>query len=112
MGWDGPLGALSQKRTNIADYFKETVAVVTNPAIDRERERAQFSMRMVLGVRPMVGENLREEDILLELETPLLLGGHSALGDLAIYAHSHRNWGHIHWRMWYLNLATMCCICV
>ncbi len=43
LGWDGPLAAISQTRVNLADYFKETVAVVTNPAIDRERERAQFS---------------------------------------------------------------------
>ena len=83
LGWDGPLGALNQKRTNLADYFKETVAVVTNPAIDRERERAQFSMRMILGVRPLVGDTLNDDDILMELETPLLLGGHPELGNNA-----------------------------
>ena len=37
LGYDGPLAALSPERQNLADYFKETVAVVTNPAIDRER---------------------------------------------------------------------------
>src|SRR6476469_5459078 len=35
LGYDGPLAALSPERQNLADYFKETVAVVTNPAIDR-----------------------------------------------------------------------------
>jgi glutamate synthase (NADPH/NADH) large chain len=35
LGYDGPLAALSPERQNLADYFKETVAVVTNPAILR-----------------------------------------------------------------------------
>ena len=43
LGYDGPLAALSPERQNLADYFKETVAVVTNPAIDREREIEHFS---------------------------------------------------------------------
>ena len=37
LGYDGPLAALSNQRQNLSDYFKEQVAVVTNPAIDRER---------------------------------------------------------------------------
>ena len=52
LGYDGPLAALSPERQNLADYFKETVAVVTNPAIDREREVEHFSTRSVLGRRP------------------------------------------------------------
>ena len=32
LGYDGPLAALSPERQNLADYFKETVAVVTNQA--------------------------------------------------------------------------------
>ena len=82
LGWDGPLAALSLKRTNIADYFKETVAVVTNPAIDRERESAQFSTRMTLGVRPGVGQRPHPDDLLVEIDTPLLTGGHPDLGSL------------------------------
>ena len=50
LGYDGPLAALSPERQNLADYFKETVAVVTNPAIDREREMEHFSTRAA--VRP------------------------------------------------------------
>lgn len=76
LGFDGPLAALSKERQNVADYFKETVAVVTNPAIDREREIEHFSTRVVLGPRP----SLRGHDQIvirrLELHTPLLLGGH------------------------------------
>ena len=81
LGWDGPLAALSLKRVNIADYFKETVAVVTNPAIDRLREQAQFSTKTLIGVRPHLQPGLTPEDILVELDTPLLVGGHEALGD-------------------------------
>ena len=53
LGYDGPLAALSVERQNLADYFKETVAVVTNPAIDREREIEHFSCRAVFGARPV-----------------------------------------------------------
>ncbi|RMG87491.1 MAG: glutamate synthase, partial [Chloroflexi bacterium] len=84
LGWDGPLAALSKTRVNIADYFKETVAVVTNPAIDREREHAQFSTRTVLGIRPAIGFATAENDLLVQLETPLIVGGHPALGDLEL----------------------------
>ena len=52
LGYDGPLAALSPERQNLADFFKESVAVVTNPAIDREREVEHFSCRAVMGPRP------------------------------------------------------------
>src|SRR5213078_4542404 len=52
LGYDGPLACLSPERQNLADYFKESVAVVTNPAIDREREVEHFSCRAVFGARP------------------------------------------------------------
>jgi glutamate synthase (NADPH) large chain len=80
LGWDGPLAALSKTRVNIADFFKETVAVVTNPAIDREREQAQFSTRSIIGTRPSIEETPDNNNLLVEIETPLLLGGHTALG--------------------------------
>jgi glutamate synthase (NADPH/NADH) large chain len=80
LGWDGPLAAMSHTRVNMADYFKETVAVVTNPAIDRERELAQFSTAVLLGVRPQVGTLDNGGDLLVQLDIPLLLGGHPALG--------------------------------
>ena len=52
LGYDGPLAALSPEKQSLADYFKEAVAVVTNPAMDREREMEHFSTRMTLGARP------------------------------------------------------------
>ena len=52
LGHDSPLAALDTDRRNIADFIKESVAVVTNPAIDRDREIEHFSTRTVLGERP------------------------------------------------------------
>ncbi|MFN8529943.1 MAG: glutamate synthase central domain-containing protein [Anaerolineae bacterium] len=91
LGWDGPLAAFSQTRVNMADYFKETVAVVTNPAIDRERERAQFSTAVYLGVRPGVNAPNMNGETLLKLGIPLLIGGHPSLGseELRAIAQKH-----------------------
>lgn len=80
LGYDGPLACLAETRQNLADYFKESVAVVTNPALDREREIEHFSTRTVLGVRPPI--RMRREDdarnlaaTRVELGIPVLLGG-------------------------------------
>ena len=54
LGYDGPLAVLEDGAT-VSDHFKEEVAVVTNPAIDRDREREQFSLRVLAGRRPMPG---------------------------------------------------------
>jgi glutamate synthase (NADPH) large chain len=72
LGFDQPISALSSEMSLLSDYLQETVAVVTNPAIDREREIEHFSTRMILGCRPSFtgkyGDSPR-----LELLTPLLL---------------------------------------
>ncbi len=81
LGYDGPLAALSPERQNLADYFKETVAVVTNPAIDREREIEHFSTRAVFGRRPSIhapGTDTRT----VETSFPIILGGHHDLAPL------------------------------
>lgn len=75
LGFDGPLAILSKERQNIPDYFKESVAVVTNPAIDREREMEHFSPRIVLGPRSYFGETVRTPRG-LDLSMPILAGGH------------------------------------
>ncbi len=72
LGFDGPLAVLSQKRVNLADYFKESVAVVTNPAIDRGREMEVFSTQTVIGIRPEIGTINRAADKFLVLQSPLL----------------------------------------
>jgi len=79
LGWDGPLAALSHGRANLADHLHETVAVVTNPAIDREREIEHFSTRVVLGPKPGLRSRVRGgvADRWIELRLPILLGGHA-----------------------------------
>jgi len=93
LGWDGPLGALAMTRVNIADYFKETVAVVTNPAIDREREQSQFSTRVIVGARPDIAQARNDHDLLIQLEVPFLLGGHPDLGSEEVLASIAQKYG-------------------
>src|SRR5687767_4141814 len=73
LGYDGPLAPLSKERQNISDYFKEAVAVVTNPAIDREREVEHFSTQTVLGARPPLLPNELENATTFTLDAPILL---------------------------------------
>ncbi|HEU5142419.1 MAG TPA: glutamate synthase-related protein, partial [Solirubrobacterales bacterium] len=82
LGYDGPLAALSPERQNLADYFKETVAVVTNPALDREREMEHFSTRAVFGRRPAI-ESAGEDTGTVETSFPVILGGHHDLAPLS-----------------------------
>jgi glutamate synthase (NADPH) large chain len=73
LGYDSPLEALtSGSLQNLPDYFKEQVAVVTNPAIDREREAAHFSTRTYVGPRPTLRGTAQAA---VELKVPLLPGG-------------------------------------
>ncbi len=87
LGYDGPLAAFSKVRRNLADYFHERVAVVTNPAIDRVREGDHFSVRVFLGSRPSLapGGSLTQQ---FELSSPLLLGG--SAGDDPKFLAAHR----------------------
>ena len=82
LGYDGPLAALSPERQNLADYFKETVAVVTNPAIDREREMEHFSTRSLFGRRPSI-DAAGEDTGTVETSFPVILGGHHGLAPLS-----------------------------
>ena len=82
LGYDGPLAALSPERQNLADYFKETVAVVTNPAIDREREIEHFSTRAVFGRRPSIDDPGTDTGT-IETDFPVILGGHHELAPLS-----------------------------
>jgi len=75
LGWDGPLGALAPVPVPVSDYVQETVAVVTNPAIDREREVEHFSTRIVLGRRPPIEGVEPEPPQRCELRMPFLVGG-------------------------------------
>ncbi|KAA3647718.1 MAG: glutamate synthase [Chloroflexi bacterium] len=74
LGYDGPLAALTDERQNLADYFKEAVAVVTNPAIDREREKEHFSTQIILGARPELLRESHNRKRQIVLDQPVLLG--------------------------------------
>ncbi|WP_102028925.1 glutamate synthase-related protein [Salirhabdus sp. Marseille-P4669] len=74
LGHDVPLAAMQENRKNIADYLKESVAVVTNPAIDRDRETEHFSTRTVLGKRPSLFTK-EQAAITTELLSPILVEG-------------------------------------
>ena len=73
LGFDGPLAALSKERQNISDYFKEAVAVVTNPAIDREREVEHFSTQTLIGARPPLIPGELAQERTLAFDSPILL---------------------------------------
>jgi glutamate synthase (NADPH/NADH) large chain len=74
LGHDGPLAALSRSVRNTSDFLKESVAVVTNPAIDREREIEHFSTRTILGRRHRPGRRGEPVPPAIELASPLLGG--------------------------------------
>lgn len=74
LGHDAPLPALNTVRRNVADFIKESVAVVTNPAIDRDRETEHFSTRTVIGKRPSLFKKEKVAQV-VELLTPLLIEG-------------------------------------
>ncbi|MFF2342393.1 glutamate synthase-related protein [Bacillus mycoides] len=74
LGHDSPLAALDTDRRNIADFIKESVAVVTNPAIDRDREIEHFSTRTVLGERPSLSSKMKQPFV-VEMLSPIILEG-------------------------------------
>mgnify|MGYP006285800107 FL=1 len=76
MGFQGPLACMNPEALpNVSDYFKENVAVVTNPAIDREREADHFTTRVILGDRPASDPDMDSGSVGLEIMTPILMGG-------------------------------------
>jgi len=70
LGYDSPLASLSPQGKNVADFLKETIAVVTNPAIDRDREVEHFSIRSNVGKRPSLKGG--EKPHVVQLPTPIL----------------------------------------
>ncbi len=74
LGHDAPLAAINPNRKNLADFIKESVAVVTNPAIDRDREMEHFSTRTIIGKRPSLVDKT-ETSYVIELSSPILIEG-------------------------------------
>lgn len=81
MGYDGQLAPLGEGIRNLTEFFKETVAVVTNPAIDGIREQEHFSTRVILGHKPELSACRGRLDDFKQivLEIPLIFkSGHSS----------------------------------
>jgi glutamate synthase domain-containing protein 2/glutamate synthase domain-containing protein 1/glutamate synthase domain-containing protein 3 len=57
MGFDRPVAPLSSMRPPVTKYFKQIVAVVTNPPIDPIRESGAFDLTVHLGASPAVHDN-------------------------------------------------------
>ncbi|MEJ7734089.1 MAG: glutamate synthase-related protein, partial [Polyangiaceae bacterium] len=57
MGFDRPVAPLSSQRPPVTKFFKQIVAVVTNPPIDPIREGGAFDLTTHLGASPSVHEN-------------------------------------------------------
>ena len=57
MGNDRPLAVFSALRPPLPKYFKQIVAVVTNPPIDPIREAGSFDLTVTLGASPTAAEN-------------------------------------------------------
>jgi glutamate synthase domain-containing protein 2/glutamate synthase domain-containing protein 1/glutamate synthase domain-containing protein 3 len=76
MGFDRPLAVFSPARPPLSKYFKQIVAVVTNPPIDPIREGSAFDLTVYLGRNPSVHENLPiyEPAPQYKLDGPFLLG--------------------------------------
>ena len=85
LGHDAPLAALHPGRMNVADFIKESVAVVTNPAIDRDREMEHFSTRVVLGKRPSLFTKEDGHDN-IEIMSPIVFEG---ISGTALYKEKH-----------------------
>lgn len=73
LGYDGSLAALAEEPRQVADFLHETVAVVTNPAIDRQREGEHFSTEVLLGVRPPLPGEPHAAGPLTSIPGPFLL---------------------------------------
>jgi glutamate synthase (NADPH/NADH) large chain/glutamate synthase (ferredoxin) len=73
MGDDTPLAILSRRPRLLYTYFKQLFAQVTNPAIDSLRERSVMSLKMDLGGRLGLYDNLVKPHQFIALESPLLM---------------------------------------
>ncbi len=97
LGFDGPLAALADGNVTVADHLHETVAVVTNPALDREREAEHFRLDGWIGSRPSNFATLGKEAI-LHIEHPWMtdqdleaIAGHFPEAPVILPLHWPRN---------------------
>src|SRR3546814_8623119 len=72
MGYDTPLGVLSDRYRGMHHFFRQNFSQVTNPPIDSLRERRVMTLKTRLG---NLGNILDEDEAqlrLLQLESPVL----------------------------------------
>ncbi|MGB0957654.1 MAG: glutamate synthase large subunit, partial [Litorivicinus sp.] len=72
MGDDTPMAVLSMKQRNIADYFRQQFAQVTNPPIDPLREAVVMSLETCIGAERNVFEESPEHAARVILKSPIL----------------------------------------
>lgn len=73
MGVDTPLAVLSKQPRNLADYFKQRFAQVTNPPIDPIRERLVMSLGAGLGPERNILVETPQHCRVFRLNNPILL---------------------------------------
>ena len=73
MGDDTPLAFLSRKPRLLYTYFKQLFAQVTNPPIDSIRERSVMSIKMLLGGRLGLFEDMPPNAGFVKTHSPVLL---------------------------------------
>lgn len=72
MGDDTPMAVLSLKQRNIADYFRQQFAQVTNPPIDPLREAVVMSLETCIGPERNVFEETPQHAARVILKSPIL----------------------------------------
>ena len=72
MGDDTPMAVLSAKQRNIADYFRQQFAQVTNPPIDPLREAIVMSLETCVGPERNVFEETPQHAARVILKSPIL----------------------------------------
>ncbi|NQY78828.1 MAG: glutamate synthase large subunit [Candidatus Caenarcaniphilales bacterium] len=72
MGDDASLAALSSKKRNLFDYFRQRFAQVTNPAIDSIREKNVMSLETFIGPAQNIFSDFGKMQERLKLKTPVL----------------------------------------
>ena len=71
MGFGNAVNALTDREPNVARFFSQRFAQVTNPSLDSIREADGMSLRVALGIRPRIDTD-RPETRQLVLATPIL----------------------------------------
>lgn len=74
MGHTKPLAVLSPTAPPLFKYFRQTIAVVTNPSIDPIREGGSFDLTTYLGREPLIHEVRHDYKVhpQYKLESPFL----------------------------------------